>query len=96
MSWFANALITDNDAVDKLREIVDNNNANCTPPPSDSMKEQQEFALNVVAQAFDESVLDEGAYNVSISGHSNPDQENDRKSLGISFSPATTPVESVE
>lgn len=85
MSWTASAIVTDADTT-ALEEVIAKNNALYMPPPNDAMLAQQEFAVSIVQEAFEAEVV-EGTYNVSLNGHSNPDQENDRKSLGISFSP---------
>lgn len=59
-------------------------------PPHESLAEgpakQAEFALRGISAAFAEGIVD-GAYNVSIHGHDNPENEGDRKSFGITFSP---------
>lgn len=47
---------------------------------------QLEFARSVIGSAFSNAVL-EGKYSVSLSGHDDPNQENGRKSLSMSFSP---------
>lgn len=56
--------------------------------------EQFEFCLTVVKEAFESGIVD-GAYSVSVSGHSDPNDENDRKSISIAFSPVygANPVE---
>lgn len=92
MSWMANAIVTDGDT-DALEGILAGNNELYYPPLiPESMIEQQTFALEMVTSAFECGVV-EGTYNVSISGHSNPDQENDRKSLAVTFSPTVLATE---
>lgn len=49
-------------------------------------KKQADFALKTIGAAFADGVI-EGKYSCSISGHDNPEQENDRKSFSMSFSP---------
>lgn len=86
VSWLANAIVTDGDT-DELAAVIEGNNKLYYPQPvPPSMLEQQEFLLEVVQNAFEVEAV-EGTYSVNIGGHSNPDQENDRKSLNVSFSP---------
>lgn len=92
MSWLANAIVTDGDTTE-LAAIIEGNNELYYPQPvPPSMLSQQEFALEVVQNAFEVEVV-EGTYSVNIGGHTNPDQENDRKSLNISFSPTVLATE---
>lgn len=88
MSWYVSASVVDGNT-EALREVAENYfSAN----GNESMKEQAEFAIGVVESAFEAEVV-EGLYNVSISGHTDPEQENDRKSLNISFNPSYEPAE---
>lgn len=61
-------------------------------PPRDQLAEapakQADFAMKLIGEAFAEAVID-GKYSCSISGHDNPEQENDRKSFSFSLSPIT-------
>lgn len=90
MSWYVNAVLSGADDIDKLSELINKNNDNYTQQPiPETMVEQQLFTIEMVKSAFESGVLDDGAYSVTVNGHTNPEQEGDRKSLGISFSPTT-------
>jgi hypothetical protein len=86
MSWFAAGIVVDGDT-SELEKVLEANDQHF----NDEMREQQQFAMNVVAEAF-EALVVEGAYSVSLTGHSNSEQENDRKSLSMTFSPTTLPA----
>lgn len=86
MSWFASGVVVNGDttALEDFFNKVD-------PEPNESSRDQFNFALEVITNAFDAEIV-EGAYSVSCSGHSNPDAENDRKSFSLSFSAITDPA----
>lgn len=81
MSWSTSQVVVDGDT-SKLEEALTATQVN------ESAKAQQVFAIDLIQEAFASGVVD-GAYNVSVSGHSDPEQENDRKSFSLSFNPTT-------
>lgn len=84
MSWSFSGVVSDGDT----SKIEENFAANAV---SESAAAQRAFALNMIKEAFDSGVVD-GAYSLSVSGHSDPDTEGDRKSFSLSFSPVAAAV----
>lgn len=85
MSWSVSGIVDDGNT-EELEQNFNNNH----PSSTDDVREQFNFVLTVVSDAFDEGVV-EGYYNVSASGHTDPTTEGDRKSLSLSFTPYVRP-----
>lgn len=90
MSWSTSAIVDDgntSDLEDAFAANYSDSNA--------SVQEQFEFVLNTIHEAFDAGVVD-GLYSVSCSGHSDPEQENDRKYIALSLNPTSAPATAAE
>lgn len=88
MSWNASGVI---EGEAESLDAVDPSGLTFSPPREDlkeSAEEQVEFVLDTLSEGFSRGVID-GKYSVSLSGHSDPDQENDRKRLSIALNPTT-------
>jgi hypothetical protein len=82
MSWSASgqSVISDGSAKEDL--VFSPAFESLDPGP----KAQAEFALEVIQDAENMSIIDEGKYSVSITGHAPAEGEEGRKSLSISLS----------
>jgi hypothetical protein len=87
MSWSASGTIEGKQGPDEMWSD-DLNFSPSRDQLADAPTKQVEFVMSFIGTAFSEGVID-GKYSCSLSGHDDPDQENNRKRLSISLSPIT-------